>query len=117
MRIVVAGAGIGGLVAAMKLHDRGHDVVVHESVRELAPLGVGINILPHAMAVLDTLGLVETLLDLGVATAELAFFNRHGQLIWREPHVARSRLPGASDLDPSRPTATGVVRSRPSPVG
>ena len=89
MRIIVAGAGIGGLVAAMKLHDRGHEVVVYESVRELAPLGVGINILPHAMAVLDTLGLVDTLLELGVATEELVFFNRHGQLIWREPRGYR----------------------------
>lgn len=93
MRIIVAGAGIGGLVAAMKLHDRGHEVVVYESVRELAPLGVGINILPHAMAVLDTLGLVDTLLELGVATEELVFFNRHGQLIWREPRGLAAGYP------------------------
>lgn len=93
MRIIIAGAGIGGLVAAMKLHDRGHDVVVYESVRQLAPLGVGINILPHAMAVLDTLGLVDTLLELGVATEELAFFNRHGQLIWREPRGRSAGYP------------------------
>ncbi len=93
MRIIVAGAGIGGLVAAMKLADRGHDVVVYESVRALAPLGVGINILPHAMAVLDTLGLVDGLLELGVATEELAFFNRHGQLIWREPRGRAAGYP------------------------
>ncbi len=93
MRIIVAGAGIGGLVAAMKLHDRGHDVVVYESVRELAPLGVGINILPHAMAVLDTLGLVEPLLEIGVATEELVFFNKLGQLIWREPRGRSAGYP------------------------
>ncbi|MEZ5225267.1 MAG: flavin-dependent oxidoreductase [Acidimicrobiales bacterium] len=93
MRIIVAGAGIGGLVTAMKLHSRGHDVVIYESVRELAPLGVGINILPHAMAVLDTLGMVEPLLGLGVATEELAFFNRHGQLIWREPRGRHAGYP------------------------
>ena len=32
MRIVIAGGGIGGLVAALSLHDAGHDVTVHESV-------------------------------------------------------------------------------------
>ena len=69
----------------MALAARGLEVQVYESVRELAPLGVGINLLPHAMAVLRDLDLLDTLLPMGVQTAELAFFNRHGQLIWREP--------------------------------
>jgi 5-methylphenazine-1-carboxylate 1-monooxygenase len=81
----VIGGGIGGCVTAMALHAKGIDVTVYESVRELAPLGVGINILPHAMSVLRDLELLDTLVPLGVQTAELAFFNRHGQLIWREP--------------------------------
>jgi 5-methylphenazine-1-carboxylate 1-monooxygenase len=85
MRVLVIGGGIGGCVTAMALAARGLEVTVYESVRELAPLGVGINILPHAMAVLRDLDLLETLVPLGVQTAELAFFNRHGQLIWREP--------------------------------
>jgi 5-methylphenazine-1-carboxylate 1-monooxygenase len=81
----VIGGGIGGCVTAMALHAKGIDVTVYESVRELAPLGVGINILPHAMAVMRDLELLDTLVPLGVQTEELAFFNRHGQLIWREP--------------------------------
>ncbi len=85
MRAVIIGGGIGGCVTAMALHAKGIDVTVYESVRELAPLGVGINILPHAMSVLRDLELLDTLVPLGVQTAELAFFNRHGQLIWREP--------------------------------
>ncbi len=93
VRVVVVGAGIGGLVAAMALHERGIEVDVHESVGELRPLGVGINVLPHAMAVLDGLGLMERLLPLGVRTAELCFFNRHGQLIWREPRGLAAGYP------------------------
>jgi 2-polyprenyl-6-methoxyphenol hydroxylase-like FAD-dependent oxidoreductase len=85
MRVIVIGAGIGGLVTAMALHERGIEVQVYESVAEIRPLGVGINVLPHAMAVLDGLGLMDGLLPLGVPTSELCFFNRHGQLIWREP--------------------------------
>jgi 5-methylphenazine-1-carboxylate 1-monooxygenase len=91
MRVIIIGAGIGGCLAAMALHDKGIEVQIYESVREIQPLGVGINILPHAMAVLDGLGLMEPLESAGVPTAELAFFNRHGQLIWREP---RGRLAG-----------------------
>ena len=85
MRVLVAGAGIGGLTSALALQQRGIDVRVFESARELAPLGVGINLLPHAMAELAELGLLEEIAALGVRTAELCYFNAHGQLIWREP--------------------------------
>ncbi|MFI7706462.1 hypothetical protein [Nonomuraea sp. NPDC049480] len=50
MRVVIAGAGISGLTTALSLHAAGiTDVVVHEAVDEIQPLGVGINILPHAV--------------------------------------------------------------------
>ena len=58
MRVVIVGAGIGGLVAALSLHAAGHrDIRVIERVRELRPLGVGINLLPHAVRELTELGL------------------------------------------------------------
>jgi 2-polyprenyl-6-methoxyphenol hydroxylase-like FAD-dependent oxidoreductase len=85
MKVLIAGAGIGGLTSALALHARGIEARVFESVRELAPLGVGINLLPHAMAALAELGLLDEIAALGVRTAELCYFNRHGQLIWREP--------------------------------
>ena len=52
-RILVVGAGIGGLAAALSLHEIGASVDVFETVRELRPLGVGINLLPHAVRELD----------------------------------------------------------------
>lgn len=85
MEILIAGGGIGGLVAALSLHARGHDVHVFEAVREIRELGVGINVLPHAMRGLDLIGLTEPIIAAGVATQELAYFNKHGQLIWAEP--------------------------------
>ncbi|MEN9646740.1 MAG: hypothetical protein RL238_3409 [Actinomycetota bacterium] len=93
MRVIIAGGGIGGLTAAMALHAKGIDVQVYESVQELQPLGVGINVLPHAMAQLDRLDLLPVLLPLGVPTAELCFFNLHGQLIWREPRGLAAGYP------------------------
>ena len=93
MRVVIAGGGIGGLTAAMALHARGIAVQVYETVPELQPLGVGINVLPHAMAQLHRLDLLDVVLPLGVATAELCFFNRHGQLIWREPRGVAAGYP------------------------
>ncbi|MFI6645790.1 flavin-dependent oxidoreductase [Streptomyces sp. NPDC050504] len=86
MRITIAGAGIGGLATALSLHAAGFDdIVVHEAAREIRPLGVGINLLPHAVRELTELGLAEQLAAIGVPTAELAYFNRYGQAIWSEP--------------------------------
>ena len=93
MRVIIAGGGIGGLTAAMALHARGVDVQVYEAVQDLQPLGVGINVLPHAMAKLDRLDLLPTVLPLGVQTAELCFYNLHGQLIWSEPRGVAAGYP------------------------
>lgn len=85
MRIAIAGAGIGGLACALALSQDGHDVCVYEAVQTLQPLGVGINLLPHAARVLRDFGVIERLLEVGVATRELVYHNRHGQRIWAEP--------------------------------
>ena len=52
MKAIISGAGIGGLTAALCLHNIGYDVEVYEVVPDLQPLGVGINLLPHGAAVL-----------------------------------------------------------------
>jgi 5-methylphenazine-1-carboxylate 1-monooxygenase len=59
MRALVIGAGIGGLTAALKLHARGIETLVFESVREIRALGVGINLLPHGTRELIGLGLAR----------------------------------------------------------
>ena len=85
MKITVAGAGIGGLALALMLHKRGIDVEVWEAVQDMKPLGVGINLLPHAVRELAELGLEGTLAEIGIKTSQLAYYNRHGQQIWIEP--------------------------------
>ncbi|MDH6579333.1 flavin-dependent oxidoreductase [Kitasatospora sp. MAP5-34] len=86
MSILIAGAGIGGLTAALSLHAAGfEDVRIVEAARELRPLGVGLNILPNAVRELAELGLYEELAAVAVLTGELSFRNRHGSVIWNEP--------------------------------
>ena len=83
--ILIAGGGIGGLVAALCLNRAGHDVTVFETVSEPRELGVGINLLPHSVRVLHDLGLESDLAASAVATSELRFCSDDGVLIWSEP--------------------------------
>ncbi|MFN8487578.1 MAG: flavin-dependent oxidoreductase [Caldilineaceae bacterium] len=83
--VIIAGAGPGGLTAALMLHAQGIPVCVFESVTALKPLGVGINLLPHAVRVLAGLGLSPALDQVSIQTAELCYFNKFGQRIWAEP--------------------------------
>src|SRR5438094_1334305 len=85
MTVLIAGAGIGGLTLALSLHQIGVPAKVFESVAALKPLGVGINVLPHAVRELIELGLLDQLGAAGVRTKELAYFSKHGQPIWSEP--------------------------------
>ena len=86
MRLIIAGAGIGGLCAALSLHKAGiTDIQILESTKEIRPLGVGINVLPHAVRELTELGLADDMANLGVATADLTYVNAFGATIWSEP--------------------------------
>ena len=93
MKIVIAGAGIGGLTAAMCLHRAGFDVEVFEAVGELKPLGVGINIQAGAIRILSGLGLEPALAATAIETRELRYANRHGQTIWADPRGRHAGLP------------------------
>lgn len=84
LNIVVAGGGIGGLTAALALARGGHHVTVCEASAPLRPLGVGINLLSHAVAVLDELDLLPGLRAMAVETSALVFANRHGQTIYED---------------------------------
>jgi 5-methylphenazine-1-carboxylate 1-monooxygenase len=85
MKAIVVGGGIGGLTAALMLHKAGIHVRVYESVAEVKPAGVGINLLPHSVKLLDKLGLLDALYSVAIPTEELIFFNKFGQKIWSEP--------------------------------
>ena len=88
--IAIVGAGIGGLTAALSLADAGFSARVFESVPELRPLGVGINLLPHAVRELEELGLRPALEAAGIACSELAYYTKRGQRIWAEPRGLRA---------------------------
>src|SRR3712207_2990676 len=85
MKAIIVGGGIGGLTAALMLHEKGIACEVYEQAEAIRELGVGINTLPHAIKELKALGLLDRLDAVAIRTYELFYLNRFGQEIWREP--------------------------------
>jgi 2-polyprenyl-6-methoxyphenol hydroxylase-like FAD-dependent oxidoreductase len=83
--VLVAGAGPGGLSVALTLHQIGVPCVVFESVADVKPLGVGINIQPNAVRELYELGFDSESLDrIGVQTKEWALVGLNGNEVYSE---------------------------------
>jgi 2-polyprenyl-6-methoxyphenol hydroxylase-like FAD-dependent oxidoreductase len=83
--IIIVGAGIGGLTLGLALHQAGIPCRIYESVPDIRPIGVGINLLPHATKELAGFGLEDALARVAIETKDATFFNRFGQLIYQEP--------------------------------
>jgi salicylate hydroxylase len=82
--VVIAGAGIGGLTAAIALAQRGFRVSVIEQAERLEAIGAGIQLSPNASRVLIGLGLGERLAPTIVAPQALNVMNaRTGRVLAR----------------------------------
>jgi 2-polyprenyl-6-methoxyphenol hydroxylase-like FAD-dependent oxidoreductase len=83
--VIIAGGGIGGLATALTLHQIGVPCVVFEAVREMRPLGVGINLQPNAVRELYDLGFTQAELDsVGLPAKEWALVGLNGNDIYSE---------------------------------
>jgi salicylate hydroxylase len=72
-RILIAGAGIGGLTAACSLMKAGHDVQLFEQAPALGEIGAGIQMSANAMHVLNDLGLGPAISKLAVRPRAYVF--------------------------------------------
>ncbi len=72
-KILIVGAGLGGLSAALCLMKAGYDVEVYEQAPALAEVGAGIQMSANPMHVLRHLGLEDAVLKLGVQPGAYVF--------------------------------------------
>ena len=96
-KILIAGAGIGGLTAASCLMKAGYDVEVYEQAPELSEIGAGIQLSANAMHVLNSLGLGKAIAELSVRPGAYVFrLHDSGEIIGQFPLAdEHERLNGA----------------------
>ena len=71
LKVIVAGAGIGGLTAALALSRAGNEITVIERADEIKEVGAGLQISPNASHILIDLGLREALSDVALEPKRL----------------------------------------------
>ncbi|PQE28688.1 FAD dependent oxidoreductase protein [Rutstroemia sp. NJR-2017a WRK4] len=98
--VIIIGAGLGGLGAAISISLEGHDVTVLESAPEIAEIGAGIQILPQSTLILRHWSLLPVLLPHSTTPSCVNMRSHHGPLIssMNFAHSA-SQYPGTCYLD------------------
>ncbi|MBC7586445.1 MAG: FAD-dependent monooxygenase [Tardiphaga sp.] len=93
-RIVIAGAGIGGLTAALALAERGFSVCIHEKAERLQEVGAGLQLSPNASRVLIGLGLGPRLAAVATRPEAVSIMTaRSGGEVSRLPFAASDTAP------------------------
>lgn len=89
MKAIIVGAGIGGLTTALFLNKHNIACEVFEQAPAIQELGVGINLMPQAVASFDEIGLLPVLEQSGIAPDHLFYRTGQGLTVWT------SRVDGA----------------------
>ncbi|CAM5312385.1 monooxygenase [Streptomyces spiroverticillatus] len=110
-RAVVVGSGIGGLTAAVALHQGGRQVTVLERAASLEPVGAGIGLAPNSLRALDVLGLGDTVRELAAWQGEGGMRAPNGRWLSRMDSAAAAERFGGPLVLLHRATLVDVLRS------
>ncbi|HEY9762890.1 MAG TPA: FAD-dependent urate hydroxylase HpxO [Trichocoleus sp.] len=81
LKVVVIGAGIGGLTAGIALYRAGYQVEIYERVGELRPAGAGISLWSNGIKVLNWLGLGDQIAKVGGQMDRMRYIDRTDALL------------------------------------
>lgn len=81
LKIIIIGAGMGGLTTAIAMQQAGYDVEIYDRVSQLRPAGAGISLWSNGVKVLNRLGLGEELAAIGGQMDTMAYYSHSGELL------------------------------------
>jgi FAD-dependent urate hydroxylase len=81
LKVVIVGAGMGGLTAAIALRQAGYQIEIFDRVPALLPAGAGVSLWSNGVKVLDRLGLGPALAAVGGQMERICYRDQQGQLL------------------------------------
>lgn len=81
LKVVIIGAGIGGLTAGIALKQAGFEVEIYDRVKELRPVGAGISLWSNGVKVLNRLGLGKQMAQIGGQMDKMQYRSMMGELL------------------------------------
>jgi FAD-dependent urate hydroxylase len=81
LKVVIIGAGIGGLTAAIALSQSGHEVEVYERTQELRPRGAGISLWSNGVKVLNRFGMGKEIAKIGGQMDYMQYLSTTGEVL------------------------------------
>ena len=81
LKVVIIGAGIGGLTAGIALRQAGYEVEIYDRVKELRPAGAGISLWSNGVKVLNRLGLGEKMAAIGGLMDRMQYLTPKGDVL------------------------------------
>lgn len=116
-QVIVVGAGLGGLGAAISILLAGHDVTVLESASSIGEVGAGIQILPNSFKVLQSWGLEDKLRPFATAPKKCNFIGWKGNHLSSMDYHLYARALGAQFWDFHRANLHKVLLDRAIELG
>ena len=81
LKVVVIGAGIGGLTSGIALSQAGYEVEIYDRVKEMRPVGAGISLWSNGVKVLNRLGLGGKISQIGGLMDRMQYRTMTGELL------------------------------------
>lgn len=79
LKVVIIGAGMGGLSAGIALRQAGYEVEIYDRVKELQPAGAAISLWSNGVKVLNYLGLGDEIASVGGQMDRMAYHSSTGE--------------------------------------
>ena len=81
LKVIIIGAGIGGLTTGIAMQQAGYTVEIYDRVRQLRPAGAGISLWSNGVKVLNRLGLGAQIAAIGGAMNRMAYRSHKDELL------------------------------------